>query len=101
MPEKDKLAVTDSLEATIATPEDTDPPMGMVAEPQRRGATLPHTVEKKDPRGYAAYVSWQDAPLCVRNLTFADTEQAIEDNLAAYLSSVTQAQADEAFGRSA
>lgn len=102
MPKEDRMAVGDALEATVSTPDDEEARVEELTDDaiMRRGATLPHEVQK-DPRGYAAYVSWQDAPICVRNVTFADSEQAIEDNLNAWLATVTQSQCDEALGRPA
>lgn len=95
---KDHMGMGDSLEATISTPDDEQ--AAVAAEPvgERRGAVLPHIVENKDPRGYAAYVAWQDAPICVRDITFAPTAEEIESNLDAYLASVTQSQCNEALG---
>lgn len=99
---KDKMGMGDSLEVDVSVPDDE---MVMVEERvlaerdiERRGAVLPHTVNNDDPRGYAAYVAWQPAPICVRDITFAPTADEIESNLDAYLASVTQAQCNEALG---
>lgn len=100
MPHEDKLTVGDALEATVSTPDDESEAVSGAVVAEHRGASLPHEVQK-EPRGYAAYVSWQDAPITVRNVTFADSDQAITDNLDAWLATVTQSQCDQALGRPA